>query len=154
MADLVPIPLDLFDRLRRIGLDVDSILRRANLPRSRFSVPRPQGSTAKFFAPWRAVEAESEDASLGLRIGVEVPPDDANVASLAAMHSPTLGEGPQKLALYKHLPVTWPCKRVRRLASSSNRAAADCLPQMRAAGRVGDDSILHEGARGRPLQGR
>src|SRR6266851_6689820 len=38
MADLVPIPLDLFERLRRAGLDVDAILRRAKLPRSRFSV--------------------------------------------------------------------------------------------------------------------
>jgi AraC-like DNA-binding protein len=103
MADLVPIPLDLFDRLRRIGLDVDAILRRANLPRSRFSVPRPQGSTAEFFALWRAVEMESKDPALGLRIGVEVLPDEGNVVSLAAMHSPTLGEGLQKLALYKRL---------------------------------------------------
>src|SRR5580704_215013 len=103
MPDLVPIPLDLFDRLRRIGLDVDAILRRANLPRSRFNVPRPQGTTAEFFALWRAVEMESEDPGLGLRIGVEVLPDEENVVSLAAMHSPTLGEGLQKLALYKRL---------------------------------------------------
>jgi AraC-like DNA-binding protein len=103
MPDLVPIPLALFDRLRRIGLDVTAILRRANLPRSRFNVPRPQGSTAEFFALWRAVEMESEDPGLGLRIGVEVLPDEENVVSLAAMHSPTLGEGLQKLALYKRL---------------------------------------------------
>jgi hypothetical protein len=103
MADLVPIPLDLFDRLRRTGLDVDSILRRAKLPRSRFSVPNPQGTTAEFFALWRAVEEESDDASLGLRIGVEVLPDESNVVSLAAMHSATLGEGLQTLARYKRL---------------------------------------------------
>jgi len=29
MSDLVPIPLDLFDRLKRAGVDVDTILRRA-----------------------------------------------------------------------------------------------------------------------------
>jgi AraC-like DNA-binding protein len=103
MADLVPIPLDLFERLRRTGLDVDAILRRAKLPRSRFSVPNPQGTTAEFFALWRAVEEESGDASLGLRIGVEVLPDESNVVSLAAMHSATLGEGLQKLARYKRL---------------------------------------------------
>jgi AraC-like DNA-binding protein len=103
MADLVPIPLDLFDRLSDVGLDVDAILRRAKLPRSRFSVPKPQGTTAEFFALWRAVEEESDDASLGLRIGVEVLPDENNVVSLAAMHSPTLGEGLQKLARYKRL---------------------------------------------------
>ena len=59
MADLVPIPLALFDRLRRAGLDVDAILRPAKLPRSRFNVPKPQGTTAELFALWRAVEAES-----------------------------------------------------------------------------------------------
>jgi AraC-like DNA-binding protein len=66
-------------------------------------VPKPQGTTAEFFALWRAVEEESDDASLGLRIGVEVLPDEANVVSLAAMHSPTLGEGLRRLARYKRL---------------------------------------------------
>src|SRR5260370_30542619 len=103
MADQVPIPLDLFDRLRQAGLDVDAILRRAKLPRSRFSVPKPQGTTAEFFALWRAVEEESDDPGLGLRIGVEALPDEENVVSLAAMPSATLGEGLQKLARYKRL---------------------------------------------------
>src|SRR5260221_1440331 len=35
MAALVPIPLDLFEKLGEAGLDVDAILRRARLPRSR-----------------------------------------------------------------------------------------------------------------------
>lgn len=104
MSDVVPIPLDLFDRLKRAGLDVDVILRRANLPRSRFSVSKPQGTTAEFFALWRAVEEQSgADAGLGLRLGVEALPDETNVVSLAAMHSDTLGEGLQKLARYKRL---------------------------------------------------
>jgi len=104
MSDLVPIPLDLFDRLERAGLDVDAILRRANLPRSRFSVSKPQGTTAEFFALWRAVEEQSGgDPGLGIRIGVEVLPDETNVVSLAAMHSDTLGEGLRKLARYKRL---------------------------------------------------
>jgi AraC-like DNA-binding protein len=103
MADLVPIPLDLFDRFRSAGVDVDSILRRAKLPRSRFSVPKPQGTTAEFFALWRAVEAESSDPGLGLRIGVASLPDESNVVSLAAMHAATLGDGLQKFARYKRL---------------------------------------------------
>ena len=71
MANLVPIPLDLFDKLEGAGLDVDTILRRAKLPRSRFSVPKPQGTTAEFFAQWPAVEEVSGgDPALGLRIGV------------------------------------------------------------------------------------
>lgn len=104
MATLVPIPLDLFDRLREAGLDVDEILRRARLPRSRFSVPRPQGTTAEFFALWRAVEEVSGgDPDLGVRIGVAALPDDENVVSLVAMHSSTVGEGLQQLARYKRL---------------------------------------------------
>jgi AraC-like DNA-binding protein len=104
MDNLVPIPLALFDRLKRAGLDVDAILRRAGLPRTRFNVPRPQGTTAEFFALWHAVEEQSgADARLGLRLGVEALPDDENVVSLAAMHSATLGEGLQKLARYKRL---------------------------------------------------
>src|SRR5712691_10317998 len=103
MSDLVPIPLDLFDRLRRAGLDVDAILRRANLPRSRFRVAKPQGTTAEFFALWRAVEQSDADADLGLRLGVETLSDYEDVAMLAALHSATLGEGFQKLARYKRL---------------------------------------------------
>jgi len=104
MPNLVPIPLDLFDRLKDAGLDVDAILRRAKLPRSRFSVPNPQGTTAEFFALWQAVEQlNGDDPGLGLRIGVAVLPDDDNVASLAAMHSRTLGEGLERLARYKRL---------------------------------------------------
>ena len=104
LPNLVPIPLDLFDRLRAAGLDVDAILHHAKLPRARFSVPKPEGTTAEFFALWDAVEhVAGDDPSLGLGIGVAVLPDDTNVVSLAAMHSPTLGDGLRRLASYKRL---------------------------------------------------
>jgi AraC-like DNA-binding protein len=102
LADLVPIPLALFDRLAR-AVDVDAVLRRAQLPRSRFRVAKPQGTTAEFFALWRAVEQSGADADLGLRLGVEALSDYEDVAVLAALHSATLGEGFQKLARYKRL---------------------------------------------------
>src|SRR5580700_1020270 len=102
MPDLVPIPLALFDRLAR-AVDVDTVLRCARLPRSRFRVPKPQGTTAEFFALWRAVEQSGADADLGLRLGVETPLDYGDVAVLAALHSTTLGEGLHKLARYKRL---------------------------------------------------
>jgi len=103
MADLVPIPLALFTRLEAAGLDVDAVLRKAKLARSRFNVARPQGTTAEFFALWRAVEACGADPSLGLRLGVKALTDEENVVALAALHSATLGEGLQKLARYKRL---------------------------------------------------
>jgi AraC-like DNA-binding protein len=102
MPDLVPIPQALFDRLAR-AVDVDMVLRCAKLPRSRFRVAKPQGTTAEFFALWRAVERNGADADLGLRLGVETPLDYGDVATLAALDSTTLGEGLQKLACYKRL---------------------------------------------------
>jgi AraC-like DNA-binding protein len=102
MADLVPIPLALLERLAQT-VDVDTVLRRARLPRSRFGVPRPQGTTAEFFALWRAVEESGADADIGLRIGVEVLSSYEDVAVLAALHSATLGEGLKKFARYKRL---------------------------------------------------
>jgi AraC-like DNA-binding protein len=103
LNDLVPIPLTLFERLARAGLDVDTILRRANLPRSRFNVARPEGTTAEFFALWRAVEESNTDPSFGLRLGAEAFTDTENVVVLVALHSDTLEEGLQKLARYKRL---------------------------------------------------
>lgn len=102
MADLVPIPRALFDRLAP-EVDVDTVLRRAQLPRSRFRVTKPEGTTAEFFALWRAVEQSGGAADLGLRLGVEALSDYEDVPILAALHSATLGEGFQKLARYKRL---------------------------------------------------
>jgi AraC-like DNA-binding protein len=102
MPDLVPIPLALFDRLAR-AVDVDEVLRSAKLPRSRFRVAKPQGTTAEFFALWRAVEQSGADAGIGLRFGADALADDQDVAALAALHSATLGDGLQKLARYKRL---------------------------------------------------
>lgn len=102
MADLVPIPLALFDRLSR-AVDMDRVLRRARLPRSRFRVAKPQATGAEFFALWRAVEQSGAEPDLGLRLGVETLEDYEDVATLALLHSATLGEGLQKLARYKRL---------------------------------------------------
>jgi AraC-like DNA-binding protein len=102
MPDLVPLPAALPERLERLGVNVDELLRRAQIPRSRFVVPKPQGTTAELFALWQAAE-QSGGKDLGLRIGTDMLPHHETVASLAALHSPTLGEGLAKLARYKRL---------------------------------------------------
>jgi AraC-like DNA-binding protein len=102
MADLIPIPLALFDRLAR-AVDIEKVLRHAKLPRSRFRVAKPQGTTAEFFALWRAVEENGAEPDLGLRLGVETNNDYDDAAGLAALHSATLGEGLHRLARYKRL---------------------------------------------------
>ena len=104
MSDLVPIPLDLFDRLSGLALTLTRFFIARRLAAFSIQRAKPQGTTAEFFALWRAVEEQSgADASLGIRLGVEALPDETNVVSVAAMHSATLGEGLQKLARYKRL---------------------------------------------------
>jgi hypothetical protein len=45
MSDLVPLPPMLLERFARLG--VDELLRGAEIPRSRFGVEKPQGTTAE-----------------------------------------------------------------------------------------------------------
>jgi AraC-like DNA-binding protein len=103
VPDLVPLPASLPDRFARLGVDVDELLRKAQIPHSRFAVARPFGTTAELFALWRAAEECATSGDLGLRVGADTLPQHQNVATLAALHSPTLGEAFQKLARYKRL---------------------------------------------------
>jgi AraC-like DNA-binding protein len=101
--DLVPISASLLARLTALDVDVARLLRHANIPRSRFDTSKARVTTGEFFAFWRAVEEIGEAPDLGLRIGSETLPHQHNLASMAALHSPTLGEGLKKLARYKRL---------------------------------------------------
>ena len=100
-ADLVPVPAAQLERFRELGLDVDAVLRRANLPRSRFAAAKPAVTTAEFFALWRAVDELAPEPDLGLRIGTAS--SQPSVGSIAALHSATFGDALAKLARYKRL---------------------------------------------------
>jgi AraC-like DNA-binding protein len=100
---MVPLPASLPDRFARLGVDVGELLRRAQIPHSRFAVARPFGTTAELFALWRAAEECAPSSDLGLRAGADTLPQHQNVATLAALHSATLGEAFHKLARYKRL---------------------------------------------------
>ncbi len=102
-ADLVPISASLLDRLPALGVDVAHVLRRANLARSRFEGSKAYVSTAELFAFWRALAEVGDAPDLGLRIGSETQPHHQHVASMAALHSPNLGEALKRLARYKRL---------------------------------------------------
>lgn len=101
--DLIALPATLLERFARVGVNVDALLRRAGIPRSRFAEAKPQGTTAEYFALWRAVGQGEGGVDLGLRAGTNSLPHHQSVATLAALHSPTLGEGLKKLARYKRL---------------------------------------------------
>jgi AraC-like DNA-binding protein len=103
MPDQIALPASLLERFARVGVDVDALLRRAGIPRSRFAEANPQGTTAEYFALWRAAGETGRSADIGLQAGSNTLAHHQSVATLAALHSPTLGEGLQKLARYKRL---------------------------------------------------
>jgi AraC-like DNA-binding protein len=102
-GESVQIPSVLLERLTALGVDVPRLLRHAGLLPSRFQAPRVRLTPHEFFAFWRAVEAVDGRRELGLRLGAEALPHQFDVASLAALHSPTLGEGLERLARYKRI---------------------------------------------------
>ena len=101
--DLVPVPGVLLDRLTSLGVDVEQVLRLSGLARSRFQAPKARLSTSEFFALWRAMERVAGAADFGLRLGSSRMSAHYDVVSMAALHSPTLGEALKKLARYKRL---------------------------------------------------
>ena len=102
-ADVVPIATALLARLAALGVDVDRVLRSASIPRSRFETSKAYVTTEEFFAFWQAVEASGAPRDVGLRLGSEAPPHQHNVATMAALVSPNVGEALKKLARYKRL---------------------------------------------------
>lgn len=102
-ADLVPVPSVLLDRLAALGVEVERVLRHAGLVRSRFQEPKARLTTREFMAFWHAVEAVGGGRDVGLRVGSGARPHHFDVASMAALHAPTLGEALAKLARYKGL---------------------------------------------------
>jgi AraC-like DNA-binding protein len=83
-------------------VDVARVLQHARLSRSQLAA-RPHLTTHEFFAFWRVVEEVGGRRDLGLRLGSEAAPHQLDVASLAALHAPNLGEAVKKLARYKRL---------------------------------------------------
>ncbi|MCE9673136.1 AraC family transcriptional regulator [Myxococcus stipitatus] len=102
-ADLVPVPSGLLDRLTALGVDVRRVLHRAGVALSRFQGPKARLTTREFMGLWTALESVGGARDLGLRLGAEARAHQLDVATMAALHSPNLGEAFQKLARYKRI---------------------------------------------------
>jgi len=124
-ADVVPIAAALLDRLAGLGVDVDHVLREASLPRSRFETSKAYATTQEFFAFWLAVETSGAPRNVGLRLGSETLPHQHNVATMAALVSPNVGEALKKLARYKRLVC--PEQITVRVVRGEARVAFDWL---------------------------
>lgn len=103
MADLVPVPGVMLERLGALGLDVAQVLARAGVSPAVLGPPRGRLTTAEFFALWDAIEALAGSRDLGLRLGAEAMPQKFDIASQAALHSASVGEALAKLGKYKRL---------------------------------------------------
>ena len=102
-ADRIPLFGPGLKRLAHLGLDVDQVLRHANISPNLRHQAKVSLTTRQYFALWAAIEAVSGDALIGLRLGGEVRPDQFDPASFAALHSSTFGEALERVARYKRL---------------------------------------------------
>ncbi len=90
-------------RLAHLGLDVDRVLRHANISPTLRQQIKVSLTTRQYFDLWASIEAVSGDALIGLRIGGEARTDQFDPASFAALHSANFGEALERLARYKRL---------------------------------------------------
>lgn len=102
-TDFVPVPSVVIERLVALGVDMPRVLRHAGIAPSRFQPPRAKLTVPEFFAFWRALEVVGTGRDLALRLGKEAAPSQLDVATLAALHSPNLGEALSRFARYKRL---------------------------------------------------
>ncbi len=102
-ADTIPLPAALWRRLSALGIDPVALVREARLRPSLLGESRPRVTTADFFALWHALERLDPDPMFAFRLVQEASLDQFDVASIAAMHSPTFRDALAKLARYKRL---------------------------------------------------
>jgi len=96
----IPVHATLLDRLARLGLDVQQVLREASIPPSRFEAPKPRLRAREFVALWRVLESCGMP-DVGLRLGAEA--HQQNVAFAAALYARNLADGFQLLGRYQGL---------------------------------------------------
>ncbi|BEO36631.1 AraC family transcriptional regulator [Serratia marcescens] len=104
-SDQIPVSSALAVRLAALGVDIEQLGRLAGLPAGLFGERRDKVklTTQQFFSVWRTLPQLSDDPGFGLRLGGDVAPEHYDIASVAALHSATLGEALQKIARYKRL---------------------------------------------------
>ena len=103
-ARWMTLPPFVMERLAACGVDADQALMRAGVP----ARPFHEGgnlrlSAAQFLAFWFAVEPLGAPPDMGINLVAQVPPDQYDVASIAALHSATFGEAIDRLVRYKRL---------------------------------------------------
>ena len=89
--------------LQDAGLNVQNVLRRAELPADLFARDKAALSTEEYFRLWRGIEEESGDPNLPLRIGAAISAEAFDPPIFAALCSPELNTALGRLSHYKKL---------------------------------------------------
>ncbi len=89
--------------LKDIGIEATHVLRRAGLPDDLFSRPSASLSTAEYFRLWQALDEESDDSPLPLRVGRAISVEAFDAPIFAALCSPNLNIALRRISRYKRL---------------------------------------------------
>ena len=100
-------------QLEEHGVPVAAVLRRAGLPAGWLRQEKILATTEELFAFWRAVGEVSEDPTIGLRLGRDVPADGGTPQTIAALHSESFLDAVQRMGRYKKLTCPEEIRLVR-----------------------------------------
>lgn len=89
--------------LRDLGIDSSRVLRRASLPGDLFGRERGALNTGEYFRLWRAIEEESGDPLLALKIGSGISAEAFDPPVFAALCSADLNTALRRIAQFKRL---------------------------------------------------
>lgn len=108
-----------------LGLNINEILKTADLPRDIFSHNDIYLSVDEYFNLWKAIEALSDNDSLPLIVGKTASPESFNPVFLAALSSPNLNIAMDRISKYKKL--VGPMKIDVDVMESYTSIIVDCL---------------------------
>jgi AraC-like DNA-binding protein len=89
--------------LRDLGVSVDRVLRRADLPPGLLTLADPIVDVDQYYRLWAALTAEADNPDLGLHLGQALNIEDFDPALFAAACSPNMLAAVRRLARYKRL---------------------------------------------------
>ncbi|MEM7049827.1 MAG: AraC family transcriptional regulator ligand-binding domain-containing protein [Acidobacteriota bacterium] len=89
--------------LRDLKIQADNVLRRANLARDLLARPQARLTVEEYFRFWKALEAEADEPTLPIRLGIASTPETFHPAIFAALCSPDLRTAVKRIAEYKRL---------------------------------------------------
>lgn len=102
-ADRCKIPIAFWQAVERVGLSVPVVLRQAELPPSLPQNANALVTTAQYFSLWRALESQSQDDGLAIKLLHATDTSVMPPSTLAAFHARDYRDGLQRLARFKRL---------------------------------------------------